>query len=278
VDGLCDDFERRWRRARRRGEQPPLAEDFLARAPESARAALAPALAALERELAKGDAWPGVPGYECLGEIARGPMGIVYRVRRSGREWALKALQSAALALWAGPGEGELLTGLRHPHIVPVECFGEHAGLPYLVMPLVEGGDLRQRMGEFKGSRAADLMAKVADAVAYLHGRGVLHRDLKPSNILLTLAGEPLVCDFGLALRLAESATGPALVGTLAYMAPEQREGRAVPASDVWSLGAILRELAGDDAGLLLAAGRCLRDDPAGRPTACELAGMLHGS
>ncbi len=275
VDGLCDDFERRWRRARRRGEPTPDSADFLARAPEDARPALAPELAALERDLRADDGWPGVPGYEHLGEIARGPMGIVYRVRRGGREWALKALQSATLALWSGPlrlaDEGEVLTELRHPHIVPVECSGEHAGLPYLVMPLVEGGDLRLRLSEFTGRRAAALMAKVADAVAYLHEREVLHRDLKPSNILLTPAGEPLVCDFGLALRTGAGDTAAQLVGTLAYMAPEQREGRAGPASDVWSLGAILRELGGDDA----LSRRCQREDPACRPSARELADEL---
>jgi len=298
VDGLCDDFERHWQRARRRDEPTPDPAAFVLRAPEAARDALRLALAKLQRELHAGAGWPEVPGYRLLGEIARGPMGIVYRVRREtdGRELALKALQSAALALWSRSlrlaAEGEVLTELRHPHIVPVECFGQHAGLPYLVMPLVEGGDLRQRLPEFslragepgRLPRIAVLMAKVAGAVAWLHSRGVLHRDLKPSNILLTRPGpdcEPLVCDFGLALRVRgpqADAPAPQLVGTLPYMAPEQREGReATIASDIWGLGAVLHELltgqpplpdgpaALDSDGAEAMCRRCLARDPADR-------------
>jgi serine/threonine-protein kinase len=121
-------------------------------------------------------------------------------------------------------------------------------------MPLVSGGDLKERLSEFvvgpKGGHTswceADLTAKVAGAVAFLHRRGILHRDLKPSNILLASASgrEPLVCDFGLAGRLDETSPSFGMVGTPAYMAPEQREaGPLTPAADIWSLGAILYEL-----------------------------------
>jgi serine/threonine-protein kinase len=221
------------------------------------------ALGVLERELLAEAKFPDVPGYTFLKELARGPMGVVYRVRSlaDGRELALKTIPSAQIARWSHclPVEGEVLTELRHPHIVPVESFGEYDGLHHLVMPLVQGGDLRQRLREFvlgagrrdRLERIESLMGKVASAVAFLHQRGILHRDLKPSNILLTQLGdnaEPLVCDFGLARRMSEPQAGtrsPQMVGTLAYMAPEQMEGRQelTEAADIWSLGAILYEL-----------------------------------
>jgi serine/threonine protein kinase len=263
VDEVCDDFERFWRRARRRGEALPTPETFVVRVAEAARPALRSALEVLQSELLAEAEFPDIPGYSFQKELARGPMGVVYRVRcrADGRELALKTIDSADIARWSRSllVEGEVLTDLRHPHIVPVESFGEHDGLHYLVMPLVEGGDLRQRLGEFvlgaggreRLERIGTLMAKVAGAVAFLHQRGILHRDLKPSNILLTVTGdsaEPLVCDFGLARWISEPHPGsqsPQLVGTLAYMAPEQMEGRQElsEAADVWSLGAILHEL-----------------------------------
>jgi serine/threonine-protein kinase len=264
VDEVCDDFERFWRRARRRGEVLPHAELFIARASAQARPTLRAALEDLEQELLTGSHGLDIPGYTCLQEIARGPMGVVYRVRREadGRELALKTIQSAELVCWSRSlrlrAEGEVLTELRHPHIVPVEAHGVHDGLHYLVMPLVPGGDLRQRLGEFvlgtggceRGRTIATLVGKVAGAVAFLHERGILHRDLKPSNILLSGPGpgcEPLVCDFGLARSIGDGQGRPnstEVVGTLLYMAPEQMEGQAVSVeADVWSLGAVLYEL-----------------------------------
>ncbi len=264
VDDVCDDFERFWRRARRRGAALPQPETFAGRVTAEARAALLAALHHLHDELRAESASPGIPGYTFLQEIARGPMGIVYRVRRDadGRGLALKTIQSAGLACWSHGlrllAEGEVLTELRHPHIVPVEAQGVHDGLHYLVMPLVAGGDLRQRRAEFtlgdgqaeRLQRIASLLGKVAGAVAFLHERGILHRDIKPSNILLTHAGpdcEPLVCDFGLARRLGDERPAHAteVVGTLTYIAPEQMAGRGTvtEAADIWSLGAVLYEL-----------------------------------
>jgi len=191
VDELCDDFERLWRRARQRGESLPQPDVFVKRVSELARRALAAALEVLHRELLAESAWPGIPGYTFLQEIARGPMGVVYRVRAAdGRELALKTIQSAELVCWSRclrlRAEGEVLTELRHPHIVPVESFGEHEGLQYLVMPLVAGGDLRKRLDEFylmhggieRAARIRGLMGKVAGAVAFLHQCGILHRDI----------------------------------------------------------------------------------------------------
>jgi serine/threonine-protein kinase len=256
VDALCDDFERHWRRARRRGTAPPGIETFLARASAPARPALAECLAELERELRAGMVLPEVPGLVLEEEIGRGGMGVVYRARRleDNRVVALKLIPGAEHARWLR-WLAEL-ADLRHPNLVPLEAFGAHDGLHFVVMPLVHGGDLKERLAELRvgsdGDRAAlrgvaELLGKVAGAVAFLHRRGILHRDLKPSNILLASAHErePLVCDFGLAGRLDETCPElPHVVGTPPYMAPEQTEGRPLTAAaDVWSLGAILYEL-----------------------------------
>jgi serine/threonine-protein kinase len=300
VDALCDDFERHWRRSRRRGTAPPCPEAFAARAAAPARATLRRCLRELERDLIAGLVLPEVPGLTLEEEIGRGGMGVVYRARRAddGRAVALKLIPGAEHARWSR-WLAEL-AGLHHPHLIPLEGFGSHDGLHFLVMPLVPGGDLKERLGEFvqRPRAAADLLAKVAGAVAFLHARGILHRDLKPSNILLAECSPPLrggssenrrpaagyiplVCDFGLAGRL-DAAEAPRVVGTPSYMAPEQREGRALtPAADIWSLGAILHELLTGcppfvgpprlvDAALERICRRCLADEPAARYPAAE--------
>jgi serine/threonine protein kinase len=256
VDALCDDFERHWHRARRRGAAAPDVAGFLARANPASRAVLSRYLLALEQELRAGVLLPDVPGWKLEEEIGRGGMGVVYRAHRleDGRAVALKLIPGAEHARWLRWLEE--LADLRHPNLVPLEAFGSHDGLFYVVMPLVTGGDLKEHLAEFSiGPGAgrmelhavARLMAKVAGAVDFLHRRGILHRDLKPSNILLdsARAGAPLVCDFGLAGRLGEGhEESPGVVGTPAYMAPEQAaRGKIGPAADVWSLGAILYEL-----------------------------------
>jgi serine/threonine-protein kinase len=198
-----------------------------------------------------------VGNYE-LGEvIGSGGMGVVYRARQAGlnRPVALKMLR-------AGPGAGpadldrfrreaEALAELRHPNVVQVHELGEHDGLPFLAMELVEGGSLAQRLAgkPQPPGEAARLVEVLARAVQAAHGRGILHRDLKPANVLLAADGMPKVTDFGLARRLEGgeklTATG-AIVGTPSYMAPEQASGvtRAVgPAADVWALGAVLYEM-----------------------------------
>jgi serine/threonine-protein kinase len=252
VDALCDDFERHWRRAQRRGMTAPDVDAFLARANPPSRVVLRRYLIELERELCTGVLLPDVPGLQLEEEIGRGGMGVVYRARRleDGRFVALKLIPSAEHARWMRWLEE--LADLRHPNLLPLEAFGAHDGLFYVVMPLVIGGDLKERLAEFSVGRAtlrvvARLMCQVAGAVGFLHRRGILHRDLKPSNILLDSARgqEPLVCDFGLAGRLDEiGLESGCVVGTPAYMAPEQTAGKPVtPAADVWSLGAVLCEL-----------------------------------
>ena len=189
--------------------------------------------------------------YELLEEIARGGAGIVWRARqrRLNRTVALKVLRESSL-----PGEAqarrfrieaEAAAQLRHPHIVSVHEVGEAGGRWFLSMELL-AGTLAGR-GAMPPRAAAELLGKIARAVQHAHDRGILHRDLKPANVLLDDAGEPRVADFGLA-RLAEadsSLTHSGMVlGTPAYMPPEQAAGREVTtASDVYALGAIFYEL-----------------------------------
>jgi serine/threonine-protein kinase len=204
-----------------------------------------------------GPSWPTLPGYEILGELGRGAMGVVYRARHLAlkRTVALKMILAGA---HAGPDqlarfrtEAETVARVQHAGIVNIFDIGEHQGLPYLALEYVEGGSLAQRLqGSPQPARqAAEMMARLAEAVHHAHQRGVLHRDLKPANVLLSADGTPKITDFGLAKQLdaaaGQTASG-AILGTPSYMAPEQAggKGRQIgPAADVWGLGAILYEL-----------------------------------
>jgi hypothetical protein len=197
------------------------------------------------------------PRYELLEELGHGGMGVVYRARDTvlGRLVAVKMLRAGratADGLLRFRREAQAVARLRHRHIVALHDFGEQDGGPFLVMPYVGGGNLSGRLADFADPRAAAALAeKVARAVQAAHEAGIVHRDLKPANVLLDEEGEPLVSDFGLAKFLdpgpGEGATYTGqLVGTPAYMAPEQAAGhghRATPATDVWALGVILYEL-----------------------------------
>jgi len=147
--------------------------------------------------------------------------------------------------------EARAAAQLRHPHIVHIHEVGLCHGQHYFAMEYVEGISLAQRLaqGPFQPEEAARLVLRVALAVEHLHRHGYIHRDLKPSNILLDREGGPYVTDFGLAKAFSQSAEPTAsgvIAGTPSYMAPEQASGRNEelgPASDVYSLGAILYEL-----------------------------------
>ena len=219
--------------------------------------------------------------YELLAELAHGGMGVVWRARQvsANRIVALKMILAGRFANAAEVkrfrAEAEATAQLDHPNIVPIYEVGEHEGLCFFTMKLIEGGSLAQRLPNTEprtlntpgraaesvqysvsSMQSAALIAKVARAVHHAHQRGILHRDLTPGNILLDAAGEPHVTDFGLAKRLNSTPdsglqtpdltlTG-AVLGTPGYLAPEQAAGGAkhlTTAADIYSLGAILYEI-----------------------------------
>jgi serine/threonine protein kinase len=188
--------------------------------------------------------------YELLDETGRGGMGVVYRAWQEclDRVVAVKVLRPDLGPLPRARQrffhEVRVLALLRHRHIMPVHDIGESRGVLYFSMDWAPGSLARHRP---EPRQAVALLAAVASAVQHAHERGVVHCDLKPSNVLLDESGEPLVSDFGLA-RVADGAetAGPGdLIGTPAYMAPEQLDGRGPPgpATDIWALGVILYEL-----------------------------------
>jgi tetratricopeptide (TPR) repeat protein/tRNA A-37 threonylcarbamoyl transferase component Bud32 len=200
---------------------------------------------------------PALPGYQILGELGRGGMGVVYKARqlRLNRVVALKMILAgdfappeAAVRFLA---EAESIARFHHPHIVQIFAYGDHDGRPYFEMEYVDGGSLADRLGgkPWPLRDSARLVETVARAIHAAHRLGVVHRDLKPANILLTSDGIPKIADFGLAKCLDAEAGQTRtewIVGSPSYMAPEQAgEGSKPigPAADVYSLGAILYEL-----------------------------------
>lgn len=195
-----------------------------------------------------------IPGYELLGIIARGGMGVVYRARQVslGRVVALKVMlggaHAAELFRTRFRREARLAAALRHPAIVPVFDIGEHEGQPYFSMEYVEGSDLGQLA---KGTgldpkTAARHITFIARAIHFAHAQGVLHRDIKPSNLLLGRDGRLWIADFGLARGVEAdqdlTMSGETL-GSPGFMAPEQvssRRGGTGPWSDVYGLGSTL--------------------------------------
>jgi TolB-like protein/tRNA A-37 threonylcarbamoyl transferase component Bud32/Tfp pilus assembly protein PilF len=210
-------------------------------------------------ELDVRDAEWRIRDYQILEEIGRGGIGVVYRARHRRRIVALKRIlpyhADSRETLLRFQREAETAS-LVHPNILPIYEVSEcDDGLPFFSMKFAGGGSLLDAAPALRSEprRAVALMAKVAQAVQYAHGQGILHRDLKPGNILLDGRGEPLVSDFGLAkcLELTSNLTRTLTVfGAPAYVAPEQVDpagagssGKLGPAADVYSLGAILFDL-----------------------------------
>ncbi len=196
-------------------------------------------------------------GYELLDELGRGGMGVVFRAQQVAlnRAVALKVIKAGEFASNGErrrfQNEAEAVAQLDHPNIVPIYEVGESGGLDYFSMKLIAGDSLEKRLASYSADprAAALLVATAAKAVHHAHQRGILHRDLKPANILVDERGEPHVTDFGLARRVDgddELTQSGAILGTPAYMSPEQAsgdKGALTTATDVYGLGSILYAL-----------------------------------
>ncbi|MHC5029122.1 MAG: protein kinase domain-containing protein, partial [Planctomycetota bacterium] len=207
--------------------------------------------------------------YEVLGELGRGGMGIVYRARdpRLDRDVAIKALpeevSSDPARLERFEREGRALAQLNHPNVAGIHGVEEHDGRKYLVLEYVEGETLGDRLepGPLSVEEALELAIGIAAGLEAAHDVGIIHRDLKPDNIKITPEGAVKVLDFGLAkssevgssAEIVDAATRTtprsptipgAILGTAAYMSPEQARGRHVDKrTDIWSFGVVLYEM-----------------------------------
>ncbi len=204
--------------------------------------------------------------FEIVAPLGAGGMGEVYRARdpRLDREVALKVLPAAAVADETARArllrEARMASKLNHPNVCTIYEVGEAEGQTYIAMELVAGQALSERLagGRMSVDEVVRLGHQMADALAHAHEHGVVHRDFKSANVVITPEGRAKVLDFGLAKPLLgrdlEAATtltqaslteAGAIVGTLAYMAPEQLRGKPADArSDVWALGVVLYEMA----------------------------------
>ncbi|HEX5031772.1 MAG TPA: protein kinase [Candidatus Eisenbacteria bacterium] len=204
--------------------------------------------------------------YEIQGPLGAGGMGEIYRARdtRLDRTVAIKALPqgfaSDPALLARFEREAKLLASLSHPNIAGIYGIEDSQGAPYLVLEYVAGHTLADRLskGALPPAEAARLGAAIASAIEAAHGRGIVHRDLKPGNVMVTPSGDVKVLDFGIAkgdgvavgaaaptsATVAQTMTGEGVIlGTAAYMSPEQARGLTVDRrSDVWSFGCVLFE------------------------------------
>jgi len=197
-----------------------------------------------------------IGGYVLHEEIGHGGMAAVYRAMQPSvkREVAIKLVQIQPTQVSDEfknrfEQEAELIAGMEHIHILPIYDYGVDKDMAYIAMRYLRGGTLRELINgrPLPLNRSAELLTQVARALAYAHRRGVIHRDVKPSNILLDDVGNAFLSDFGLAKWMDRSSdfTNPdSVVGTLAYISPEQVMGvRADSRSDVYSLGIVLYDM-----------------------------------
>ena len=239
--------------------------------------------------------------YEILSLLGAGGMGEVYRARdgRLARDVALKTISPRLAAepdaLARFQREAKVIAALSHPHILTIYDVGNEAGVWFLVTELLEGETLRERLSreDLGWTKAVEIAVAVAEGLASAHARGIVHRDLKPENVFLTSEGHVKILDFGLARQAPPNAevadtrslsnpTEPgAVVGTVAYMSPEQLRGRPLdPRSDIFSLGCVLHEMLSRHAPFLrptavetMAA--ILKDPPPAAADACALPAEL---
>jgi len=195
--------------------------------------------------------------YEIKGELGRGGFATVYRAYdpRFEREVAIKFLPPELIH--SDPQfrlrferEAKIIAQLEHPSIVPVYDVGEENGQPYFVMRYMGGGSLSERIKAhtYSVQEAVKIIEQIAPGLDEAHSKGIVHRDLKPANILFTDKNVPLISDFGIAKfsqgETASDMTGSAIIGTPAYMAPEQASGDVIDGrADIYALGVILYEM-----------------------------------
>ncbi len=278
VDSVCDQFENAWRKG-----QPLSIESLIDTSPAHLRSTISFELNSLveelqrervdgqrsrhsvsgnessnEREHEQEREFVAIDRYTIVGELGRGGIGIVYEAwdPKLKRKLAIKRLRAGFDAspeeLKSMRSEAEAIAKIRHPNIVQIYDVGELNGMPFLAMEFCEGGSLAKRIDgqPLQPTLAAEFILKIAAGVGEAHKSRIIHRDLKPGNVLLERAGlwNPKVADFGLAKLLdgdgAATVSG-SIIGTPAYMAPEQAFGdskRVGPAADIYSIGAILYE------------------------------------
>ena len=202
--------------------------------------------------------------YEIVGWLGAGGMGEVYRARdpRLDREVAIKLIPETFAAdrsrLFRFEQEARAAGQINHPSILAVYDVGTHAGAPYIVSELLEGQSLRSRLrgGALSARKAIAYARQIAEGLAAAHDKGIVHRDVKPDNLFVTNDGRVKILDFGIAkltgpgddaarpASLTTETAAEVVVGTAAYMSPEQVRGEAVDArSDIFSLGAVLYEM-----------------------------------
>lgn len=190
--------------------------------------------------------------YELLEEVGRGGMATVYKARQlsMNRIVAVKVLPRHFLH---DPGfferferEVDVISHLEHPHILPIYDYGKAENTPYIAMRFLGGGSMAQmiRRGVAQLDRLDKPFTQIAQALDHAHRQGIIHRDLKPGNIMLDEEGNAYLSDFGIARIMGSNLTGSMIIGTPAYMSPEQANGFALDArSDLYSLGVVLFEL-----------------------------------
>lgn len=191
--------------------------------------------------------------YEIDSELATGGMGVIILAKDPyiQRQVVVKVLMYSRLAddVYRDffQQEAEIIAALEHPCIVPIYDFGWHGQQPYIVMRYMAGGSLQDRVekGEVKLTEMAHILKRVSEALDAAHAKGIIHRDIKPSNILFDSSGEAFLSDFGIATSKSfTDEDGEWLVGTPAYMSPEQAQGKQVDGrSDVYALGVTLYRL-----------------------------------
>ena len=207
--------------------------------------------------------------YEITGTVGAGGMGEVYQAHdtKLGRDVAIKVLPEAFAhdpeRLARFQREAKMLAALNHPNIATIHGLEQSGGTSYLVMELVAGETLQERVkreGPFPVEEALTIAKQIAEALEAAHEKGIIHRDLKPANVKVTPEGKVKVLDFGLAKAFAGDATSEdignsptlsmaatmqgVILGTAAYMSPEQARGKAVDKrTDIWAFGCVLFEL-----------------------------------